>query len=251
MPDISNLLPAAYRHLLETIATKPHQFSGHQLVAFHPMRGPGKTVDTLYIGRALNGWHWDFTVEALQADLEGHLRKILEDKHEAAAYEDRLNWVEKYWQNGTKGYNTAKSQFWQVIRQISIERSKEGEQWWDDIVWTNFFKIAPAKRNPTGKMINIMGQASHDLLMAEIAYYQPRNIVCLSGLNYAAHLLASAKSTVSIDRNTPLIEYAGDVCWQGDEVIRLVISPHPQSRSTARIAKEIMPLLKDRNSEKT
>lgn len=240
-------IPTAYRHLLTTIAEKPRNFTGHNLVAFHPMRGPGEAVDTMYIGRALNGWHWDFRVEDLNPDPDFILNKILEDKHEATAHEDRLDWVEKYWKNSTKGYNTAKSQFWQVIRQISIDRSQAGDQWWDDIVWTNFFKIAPAKRNPTGKMIKVMGKASHELLLTEIAYYQPRNIVCLSGLSYAAHLLASTKSTVRIDCISPLVEYAGDVCWQDDEVVRFIIAPHPQSRSASRIANEIVPLLHDRS----
>lgn len=238
-------IPTAYRHLLETIAANPRHFTGHDLDAFHPMRGPGAAVDTMYIGRALNGWHWDFRVEDLQKDLDGHLRKILEDKHEASDYADRLDWVEKYWQNSTMGYNTAKSQFWQVIRRVSIARSAPDEKWWHDIVWTNFFKIAPAKRNPTGKMIKVMGQASHDLLMTEIAFYQPRNVVCLSGLSYAAHLLASAKSTVRVEHDSSLLEYVGDVCWQGDESVRFIIAPHPQSRSASRIADEIMPVLND------
>jgi hypothetical protein len=243
---MKNTIPAAYRHLLETIATKSHQFVGHQLVAFHPMRGPGEAVDTMYIGRALNGWHWDFRVEELNPDPDFILNRILEDKHEATAHEDRLDWVEKYWQNSTKGYNTAKSQFWQVIRQISIARNQPGEEWWDDIVWTNFFKIAPAKRNPTSKMIKVMGQASHELLLAEIEYYQPRNIVCLSGLSYAAHLLASAETTTKVPYNGSLLEYAGDVAWADGRNIRLIIAPHPQSRSVTRIAEEIKLLLNNR-----
>jgi hypothetical protein len=239
-------IPTAYQNLLQKIADQSRHFQKLDLVAFHPMRGPGEAVDTMYIGRALNGWHWDFRVEELNPDPDVILNKILEDKHEATTHEDRLDWVEKYWKNSTKGYNTAKSQFWQVIRQLSIDRNQTGEQWWDDIVWTNFFKIAPAKRNPTGKMIKVMGQASHDLLMAEIAYYQPRNIVCLSGLSYAAHLLASTKSTVRVDHDPSLLEYVGDVCWDDGEVVRLIIAPHPQGKSAARIAKEIMPLLKER-----
>ncbi|MBC6995905.1 hypothetical protein QWY85_17180 [Neolewinella lacunae] len=241
-----NTIPTAYRHLLETIASKSHQFSGKQLVAFHPMRGPGEAVDTMYIGRALNGWHWEFTVKELQQDLEGHLQRILEDKHVAVAHKDRLDWVEKYWQNSSSGYNTAKSQFWQVIRQISRERNQAGEQWWDDIVWTNFFKIAPAKMNPTGKMVKVMGQASHELLLAEIAHYQPRNIVCLSGLNYAAHLLASANATIKIPYDGSVLEYVGDVSWAEGEVVRLIVAPHPQSRSATKIAEEVKSLLKNR-----
>lgn len=236
-------ITTAYHHLLSTIAESPRHFTGHDLVAFHPMRGPGGSVDTMYIGRALNGWHWNFKIEDLKADLDGLLKRILEDKHEASSFKDRLDWVEKYWQNSTKGYNTAKSQFWQVIRRVSSARSASGEQWWNNIVWTNFFKIAPAKRNPTGKMIRVMGQASHELLLAEIAYYQPRNIVCLSGLSYAAYLLASTKNTVRTDHNSALLEYAGDVRWDDGRTVRLIIAPHPQSRSAGRIAEEILPLL--------
>jgi hypothetical protein len=240
------IIPTTYQNLLQKIADQPRHFQKVDLVAFHPMRGPGESVDTMYIGRALNGWHWDFRVEELNPDPDFILNRILEDKHEATAHEDRLDWVEKYWQNSTKGYNTAKSQFWQVIRQISIARNQPGEEWWDDIVWTNFFKIAPAKRNPTGKMIKVMGQASHELLLAEIAYYQPRNIVCLSGLSYAAHLLASAETTTKVSYNGSLLEYVGDVSWAPGKSIRLIIAPHPQSRSASRIADEIMPLLQDR-----
>lgn len=239
-------IPDAYKNLLDKIAEQPRHFLNSDLVAFHPMQGPGKNVDTMYIGRALNGWHWNFRVDELIPDSDIILNKILSDKHEADAYEDRLEWVEKYWKNSTLGYNTAKSQFWQVIRQVCLERSGPDDQWWGNIVWTNFFKVAPANRNPTGKMINVLGTPSHELLLAEINHYQPSNIVCLSGMNYAAHLLASAATTTKIPTENSTLEYVGDVTWESEKTVRFIIAPHPQSRSSSRIAREISPLLNDK-----
>ena len=240
---MSELITKSYRNLLQTIADQPRYFQGKDLVAFYPMGGGSNGVDTMYIGRALNGWHRPFKVEELTKDVEKQLELVLKDCHPSSEPGDPLSWVQNHWSTG-KEYNSARSQFWQVIKQLSQERCGE-ERWWDDIVWTNFFKVTPYRDPPGARMVQVMGKASLNLLLTEITHFKPRNIVCLSGISYAADLLASARTTRKINCDSSLLEYVGDVDLATDEMTRLIIAPHPQSRSASKIADDIKPLLID------
>ncbi|MBC6995909.1 hypothetical protein QWY85_17160 [Neolewinella lacunae] len=56
-------------------------------------------------------------------------------------------------------------------------------------------------------------------------------------------MLASAEATIKIPYGGSLLQYVGDVSWADGAAVRLVIAPHPQSRSATKIAEEIGPLL--------
>jgi hypothetical protein len=217
-------LTPSYQDLLSLISANPKPFRSKELVAFHPMVGPAKTTHTMFIGRALNGWHWSFTPEDLLRNPENILDSITSDKHQADTYDERLDWVDRCW-GAKEGYNSAKSQFWQVVKSVSTDQALPNQRWWDGIVWTNFAKIAPTKRNPTAAMTRVLGSRSLDLLLHEIQTFKPRNVVCLSGLAYAANLLAAASTTNKLEFQPCLLEYAGDVTWYGSDAVRLLIAP--------------------------
>lgn len=230
-------VPFAYSHLLQEIANQPQSFQHKDLVAFYPMRGPGKSVNTMFIGRALNGWHWNFKVETLKEDSSKVLQDIITKQHPESAPDNPLTWVDNHHSNG-KEYNSARSQFWKVLREVSRARNPE-VHWSEGVVWSNFFKIAPWGRNPTGRMIKVMGLASHQLLLAEINYFKPKNIVCLAGFSWAEYLLNSATVKHSLPFQGELVEYVGDLSWEDGKIIRFVIAPHPQTRPAVQLINEI------------
>jgi uracil-DNA glycosylase len=240
MPEYP-LIEAAYARMLATLADKPEVLTPYEkLVAHYPMKGKAEKVDTMFIGRALNGWHQHFTPEELRDDLAKVLRGIIEDGHGADDYVDRLAWIDRMWGNRKEGYNTAKSQFLQVMKRVAETRKSKECNWWDEIVWTNLLKVAPPGQNPPMAMTRVNGEASLSLIHAEIATFRPRNIVCLSGMVWAKNLLESGANVSRIEHEAEYLEFAGDVSFGDLPPVRFIVMPHPQTRSSKRMAAEII-----------
>jgi hypothetical protein len=235
-----------YRKMLQLMVEHPAPFTGiKELVACYPMSGPEGKVDTMFIGRALNGWHWNFDLGKLKEDPEAILDRIINDRHSAAPDEDRLAWIDRMWGNRKEGYNTARSQFLQVLRGVSESREPKRENWREGIVWTNLLKIAPYGSNPSQKMVKVIGDVSLELILAEIATFQPRNIICLSGMVWAKNLLDSGTIECKMKLKREYLEFAGDVSFNNAPPVRFVVMPHPQTRSSKLMVEEINEALND------
>jgi len=246
---MSNIFPmqrinSLYRKMLQQMLEHPDPFTNlGKIVACYPMTGPEGKVDTMFIGRALNGWHWNFDLGKLKEEPEAILDRIINDRHSAAPDEDRLAWIDRMWGNRKEGYNTARSQFLQVLRGVSESREPKRENWREGIVWTNLLKIAPYGSNPSQKMVKMIGDASLELILAEIAAFKPRNIICLSVMVWARNLLDSGKIDYEIERNGKYLEFAGDVSFNSAPPLRFVVMPHPQTRSSKLMIEEIKQVL--------
>ncbi|NJC27159.1 hypothetical protein [Neolewinella antarctica] len=195
-------------------------------------------VDIMFVGRALNGWTWNFPVPTKDSNLDDLLNRIKRNVHEndtPLPEREQLGWVDE--RNADHpDYNSKRSQFWQTIREVMEVRKKAEEKWWHGIVWTNFQPLSRDGANPTSRMVSVMGDATMNLLLAQIEEYQPRYIVCLSGMNYAAYLLARATRTErqAGTEESEYVEYAGVADFPGAEGVGLVIMPHPQGRGKKR-----------------
>ena len=236
-------IESAYQNLLATVLLRQRQFQRHPLIAYKPLTAVARPIDTLYVGRAINGWHHEFSFADLKQDPALHLEAILSQSQLVMRSTDVDNWAEVYWNQGSLGYNTKDSIFWAYIQAISKHYYTAGVNWFDAIAWTNVHKIAIAGRYPTSQMVKYMEGDAHALLLAEIAYYQPKNIVCLSGLADAARLLASARATQHVPASTDAVEYVGDVCWEDDRAVRLVIGAYPRRGGERRLGEVIARLL--------
>jgi hypothetical protein len=236
-----------YHKMLRTIIDEPELFGTPdlKLVACYPMSGPGTNCDTMFIGRALNGWHWNFDWATLKRNPETIMEKIINDRHGAAPHEDRLAWIDRMWGNRDEGYNTARSQFLQVLKGVSESRVPKRGSWREGIVWTNLLKIAPYGSNPSRKMIDVIGDTSLELILAEIAFFQPRNIICLSGMVWANNLKNSGTIDREIVHKGTYIEFAGDVSFNNTPPVRFIVMPHPQTRSPKKMVDEINDVLND------
>ena len=226
--------------MLQQMLEHPDPFTNlDKIVACYPMSGPEGEVDTMFIGRALNGWHWGFDLEELKEDPDAIMAKIINDRHGAATHEDRLVWIDRMWGNRDEGYNTARSQFLQVVRGVSESRKPQRENWREGIVWTNLLKIAPYGSNPSPKMVDVVGDVSLEIINAEITAFQPRNIVCLSGMVWAENLKKSGVVIREIELTGKYIEFAADISFSGAPSVRFIVMPHPQTRSSKLMVEEI------------
>lgn len=124
----------------------------------------------MFYGRATNGWEhgtWDFDVffsEFLQRNERGWNRQ------------DQLVWVEYHWKNPKYSYDTSKSQFWKIIRHISIE--KYGNKWYDKICWSNICKVAPWEEgNPSDSLYYDTLHHNCEIFKLEIEYWSPKFVI--------------------------------------------------------------------------
>ena len=252
-------IDTAYLALLQSIQQKPTVFfeatkkvklnegDDGPIVALYPMRGRASTVDVMFIGRALNSWTWNFPVPDDVTDLDDLLAGIKVNVGKGDTIyptREQLRWVDD--RDGThhSGYNSNQSQFWQAIKGIMGSREPDptidDTQWWDGIVWTNFHKLSHKGGNPTRSMNSVMGTAALDLLRAEITTFQPKNIVCLSGLDWATGLLASCDKTIRKADCAGLsyVDYVDDVSVDGTKA-RLLVAEHPQGRKREVLVRKV------------
>ena len=128
-----------------------------KLCGFMSMIGHLATGELMIVGRAVNGWGekkdaWLVNQGKNEFDRHDIVMKtlrsveIVENKEQCP-----MLWVCDHWDplRKSKGYNTNRSQFWKVIRdvvdclQLADTQYKDRESWPSLLVWTNLYKVSP------------------------------------------------------------------------------------------------------------
>lgn len=127
----------------------------------------------MFYGRATNGWEhgtWDFNV---------FFSQFSQRKERGWNRQDQLVWVENQWENLGDKYDPSKSQFWKIIRQISIE--KYGNNWFDNICWSNLCKVAPWEEgNPSDSLYYDILNHNCEIFKLEIEFWSPKFVILLT-----------------------------------------------------------------------
>ncbi len=129
------------------------------------------TPKIMIVGRALNGWD---TIQ--ETNFEDFYKKLVEEFRTNNENKNALNrlYNKAYKRNEKNKYNSARSAFWRVVRQIS-------EKHVDNIVWTNLYKVSPKKGgNPSEKLKEYQFIACKKLLDLEIEYYNPQVVIFIT-----------------------------------------------------------------------
>jgi hypothetical protein len=105
-----------YRDLLSQLGAAPSLPPEMMMTIFWPMIGYRFDGDLMVVGRAVNGWNTELTVEDARnedrvAQRTDHVRERSE--------RDGMRWVTDLAGN-RDGYNTNSSAFWRVNRRISL-----------------------------------------------------------------------------------------------------------------------------------
>lgn len=123
-------------------------------------------VRLMWIGRAINGWD---DSDFFTLPLNDYLSKV------KALENDRTRFA---WLNG---YNYRRSQFWrtcQLLHQKLAAPVWDADDWFEEIVWTNLYNVAPSKGgNPSGRLCKAQQQICGQLLQKQIALFKPTHIV--------------------------------------------------------------------------
>lgn len=132
----------------------------------------------LFIGRATNGWVTD------KEDID-----ILFGNSEERIFNrtDQMQWVEDC-EGNKSGYNTQKSAFWRVIKNVS--KRYYSENWSAYVAWSNICKVAPyEKGNPNNSLYYAQIDLCCSILGIEIELLSPKIIILFTGENWAEDFL--------------------------------------------------------------
>lgn len=139
----------------------------------------------MVIGRATNGW------ESLDCSSDKAFGEAAQKRFESTGFE----WIKDCgngFENGD-GYYLNRSPFWRVIKKICMEMNllTEEERWFESIVWSNIYKIAPKNSGEKGKSMNPNGalcfeqiNECRDILRKEIEAYKPTHILFITGYDW-------------------------------------------------------------------
>lgn len=153
---------------------------------------PGREL--MVVGKATNGW--DHSRAFLPAELtrircNAIVKHALNDAGFSAGSRspDGLRWVREDWRGEKDGEVYSKTAFWWRLHDILLSLGVGVESdWYDKIVWTNFYKIAPVNRgtstvsgNPAGDIARLQEDPCLAILRAELEAYEPRRILLVTG----------------------------------------------------------------------
>ncbi|MEZ9763573.1 uracil-DNA glycosylase family protein [Vibrio splendidus] len=223
-----------YLELLNHLKTSSHRNRSKSLCCFSAQKGSEYNNNLMIVGRAVNGWGNHFDLDSL--DVNSMVKAVFEQPSQSFC---PMKWVEESW--GIKdGYNTNRSAFWRVTKQIStrLNKSSSDDGWASKIVWSNLYKVAPSETgNPSNRLCDEQFNSCNELLMAEIEEYRPNTIIFFTGLDWFNGFL-NHKLTLSTDLAYNLIEAHGTLKIE-DKEISIIIAKHPQGKSEGEMVNEI------------
>jgi hypothetical protein len=207
------------------------------------MKGHLYKRDLMVVGRAVNGW------------ADGILAAKLAQPASAVAYAQKvfdsvtgndgcpMKWVTDNW--GTqKGYNTKRSAFWRVIREVVNRYSianVDTDPWSSYLVWSNLYKVSPCEGgNPSGNLREIQLSGCISLLKLETSYYLPHNLLLLTGWGWAEPFLQQIATDCRPISGCSHIEAIGQIVNNSAVTTKIVVAAHPQGRQEGPWVKEVV-----------
>ena len=208
-------------------------------------RGGGLMV----VGRAVNGWKHDIDpVKFDEPDFCAEYAKELWEKSYPHDGKCPMAWVTKQW-GATEGFNTQRSAFWRVIRQVTegLGICSRDENWSSHLIWSNLYKVAPANGgNPNDTLCNAQYDGCKELLKQEIQDYCPRYLLFLTENPNPDHKHYWARPFLD---KFKLSDWPGEryVCFTGrpslpeySDSTQIVGAIHPQGQNEDGWVKEVL-----------
>lgn len=187
-----------YTNLATVITDKHGKDTFDSYGQFVGMRGFNynnqKDFRPMFIGRATNGWK----SEATGLDAEGfgiRMEEIFTDKDNRGfdwLVADSINPTR--FSNGT-GYYLARSKFWNYNEEVykelydyelghPVDLSSVNGRWFENIFWTNLYKISPQGKNPSVRLARLQLDACKKILKEEIEAAKPTVIIMIADTNW-------------------------------------------------------------------
>jgi hypothetical protein len=197
-----------------------------------------KNKGILFIGKAVNGWITD------EIDVN-----ILfgESAESIFARSDQMKWVHNL-ESNDNGYNTKKSAFWRVIKQVAQNQNiYKKDEWYSYIAWSNLCKLAPFKGgNPSNPLYYEQLVTCQEILKKEIEIFSPKFVVMFTSgweKDFLYFLNDNKENKIKKKINwdsyeTKLYEINGVV---------YIVSQHPQGKNETKHINTIVKLIDEYN----
>jgi len=225
--------------LLVKLSEKDGYCKNDEMTAFLALEGEKYTGELMIIGRSVNGWEDKFTPHDL---LNSNTRKsIIENLTKIS-----LSWVANSWQNNSKdSYNTKRSAFWRVIKQIICELdivNTENTDWPSYLTWSNLYKVAPAVGgNPHSKLEDIQKEYCFQLLKEELKQFRPKRVLFLTGYDWANQFIQNIGEVKSSKRFDRMVDFKCNLVIPDIiDDIKVVVAKHPQGKKENNLVQEVV-----------
>ncbi|NVN97656.1 hypothetical protein HXX01_05565, partial [Candidatus Nomurabacteria bacterium] len=152
----------------------------------------------------------------------------------------------KCWGNYDYDYNTNKSAFWRVIRQVVSRLNiadSENPEWPSHLVWSNLYKVAPATGgNPSSKLCSIQFNKCRSLLEKEIEIFAPKRLLCLTG-GWAIPFMENFSPGIKPVSGYKYVESCGTINFKSNGATTVVIAAHPQGKTEIVWVNEVINII--------
>ena len=214
------------KEILRPIGQAADELPKGKIVGFMAVKGNLYNRELMVVGRAVNGWTDDTILPSQLAEPDECRRysEVVKRNSSGDANDCPMKWVQDYWQN-PKGYNTRRSAFWRVILEVmeGLEIASENDPWSSYLVWSNLYKVAPAKGgNPGNRLCDRQLDGCILLFETELDIYQPSRLLLLAGWDWAG---AFVTNYCQMRHNAGFVEATGQ-----REETSIVVAKHPQRK---------------------
>ena len=229
--------------ILRSVGEAADQLPEEEVVGFMAAKGNLYDRQLMVVGRAVNGWTDDTILPSQLAEPDKRRRysKMVERNSSKGNFSEDakdcpMKWVQDYWQNPNPNcYNTRRSAFWRAILKVmeGLEIAAENGPWPSYLVWSNLYKVSPAKgRNPGNRLCRIQLNGCKSLFDAELDIYRPSRLLLLAGWDWAKDFVTSDCRT---DSNAGFVEATGR-----RKEASIVVAKHPQRKPEGKWVKDVL-----------
>ena len=233
-----------YTHILSEEILRPiGEASGMpKLCGFLACKGKLYDGGLMVVGRAVNGWAGDISLGEI-ASAENRQRFAKEVVGSSQGGNGPMQWVLDGW-GSTTGYNTNRSAFWRVIKQVTREvcTGANEDDWASHLVWSNLYKVAPSEGgNPTEQQMEAQFEGCKKLLQREIEDFAPSRMLFLTGWGWAKWFL---EELGVVPAKTAHVEATGRLRTGEGRSCATVVASHPQGKPQEPWVAEVLAAFK-------
>lgn len=226
-------LKKLYVELIQTLIERRKNYSENKLAIFSAIAGSAyKKGGIMVVGRAVNGWKYNLDLG------DEHSGKAFVDGVDRFLKSEELDWVGKQWGVSKlekhDDYNTKKSAFWRLIREIVANNGIATDDFANSIVWSNLYKAAKYKGdsekgdqvkrgNLSARLRKVEVDLCRKIFDTEIDLYQPKFIVFLTGFWWAQPFLNIGDQAGNVQAD--YVQHVGVY-----RNANYLIGPHPQGK---------------------
>jgi len=232
-----------FTKLLSKIGQNETVLRNNPLTFFCAIQGQQSNQELMVVGRSVNGWTTERTPNQLNS--QSASRTLIQEMRGFSQSTDSncpMNWVVQ--SEGAKPYNTRRSAFWRVMRNVSFNLfvGVNSERWSSSLIWSNLYKVSPSSGgNPSAKLIAIQLPFCIQLLRQELLQWTPKRLLFLTGWSWAAPFFQDGQIIFAQEESRKFVEAVGYIQVSGSiHRIRTVIAPHPQSKDETSITQQII-----------